>query len=493
MTGLSKKELIRSAKELRGTISGLSKELDALLKPLKSLCNELEDAIERYNSANAAFEKKGSDKNATKLQRAKDSLTAAWGAYSEAYAAIDGKYQEIMLQYARLAEICEGISDKEAGKVSKERDGFIASYTSRIQKSRGNLLDVVPEFLIPAPAEEVATEAKALEESEVAEDTEVVMEEPVAEASRPSGNATVASVSIAPVTIDISTYVERAISATMNRLTAGMERKIAAYVESLVIPKPEIPAPVIAATPVAPVEATDGAVAEGLVTTAKANNELLTHLLEEETHVYEKLRGMIANVQGLVDGITEMSASYMALAEKQRDAVEVQKQINDMQRHTAREQQGVQVNQKMIAEEQIAVFADQTSLTEGQKALIDKQKSLAEGQKAMAETQKTVLETYATLEAAMKAVMQAQKEIIATQQAIITGNAKNQEAQRLILEKQAEINAAQKEALAASKQLLRDQKGVADKASGRTAKPKKPAASAEEVAADQPASDGADE
>ncbi len=490
MTGLTKKELSRSLKELRADIYKLVKELDVLLKPHKTSCDFLRTALKEYNAAKAAFEKKDTPKTSARLEKATTELKTAYGTYLDSLKALNDHNYAIILKYTRLAEVAEAVSDREASKVRSELDTYKEEYEVRVSKVERGVADNLPDVLTaPAKTEEPdATEGADEKAAEVAETEEESSDEkpaePVSEPTptpvRPSASATVASVNVAPVTIDISAYVERAISATMERLSVGMERRIDAYLASLVIPAPELPAAPAAptVTPVATAPeggAVDSSAMDAVATTARANNELMTHLLEEQTHIYEKLRTMITNVQGLVDGMTDLSAAYLSLAEKERDAIEIQKQVNDMQRHIAREQQGVQVNQKMISEEQIAISAEQTLLADRQKATMDRQASLLEGQKAMEETQKALVETHVALEEAMRAVMQAQKDIIATQQAIINGNAKNVDAQRAIIEKQAEITAAQKEALAAHKQLLREQKAHNDKLAAKPAKPKKPA------------------
>ena len=481
MTGLTKKELSRSLKELRADISTLIKGLDPIFKQHKTSCELLRAALKEYNAAKAAFEKKNSTKNANRLEKATTELKTAYGTYLDSAKALSDQNDKIILNYTKLIEIAEAVSDREEIKAIDEREAYKSEYEIRLEKLERGTTDALPDVLAPEKTDEPTTEeAETSKKTEAAATDDAVSDEPETTTAptpvRPAAGATVASVNVAPVTIDISAYVERAISATMDRLSAGMERKIDAYLASLEIPTPEIPAAPVAPvpTPVAPTaEGVDATEVEALATTVRANNELMSHLIEEQTHIYEKLRTMITNVQGTVDNMTELSAAYLALAEKERDAIEIQKQVNDMQRHTAREQQGVQVNQKMISEEQIAISAEQALLADRQKATMDKQASLLESQKAMEETQKALLEAHLALEEAMKSVMQSQKEIIATQQAIINGNAKNIDAQKSVIAKQAEVTAAQKEALAAHKQLLKEQKALNEKLTGKTAKPKK--------------------
>lgn len=462
MTGLTKKEITGAIKDIRADITTLVKGLDPLLKPHKISCDLLRASVKEYNAAKAAFAKKESAKNSARLEKATTELRAAYGTYLDTQSAVNDQNEAILVKYSRLLELAEAVSDREEKRAIRERDRYKEEFEIRLAKVERGVLENLPDVLLPhddpAPKEE--------ESAAATEDAVESVSGPAVTPIRPAAGATVASVNVAPITIDISTYVERAICATMERLALGMEKKIDAYVASLEIPKPELsPAPTPVVTPAS--DTVDYVTTEALATTARANNELMTHLLEEQTHVYEKLRTMITNVQGLVDGMTEISSSYLSLSEKQRDTIEIQKSVNDMQRHTAREQQGVKVNQKMISEEQIAISAEQALLADRQKATMDRQKALIESQKAMEETQKALVETYRTLEEAMKSVVASQKEIIQAQQSIINGNAKNIESQKAIFEKQSEIAAAQKEALLASKQLLREQRAHNEKLVGR--------------------------
>ena len=471
MTALTKKEITREIKDIRIEIAALVKGLDPLLKPHKTSSDLLRTAIKEYNAAKGAVEKKDSAKSAARLEKATTELLAAYGTYLYSLGALNDHNNNILLKYTRLAELSEAVSDREVAKAKRECDTYKEEYEIRLSKVERGVGESLPAVL----TEDSNTKEEDAPTDTISDEPSVEVPAPATEPApapiRPAAGATVASVNVAPITIDISTYVERAISATMERLSVGMERKITAYVDSLVIPAPA-PAPV---APVVSTDATTDTVAtDALMATTRANNELMTHLLEEQTHIYEKLRTMISNVQGLVDGMTDISAAYLSLAEKEREAIEVQKQVNDMQRHTAREQQGVKVNQKMISEEQIAISAEQGLLADRQKATMDRQSTLLASQKSMEETQKALVETHHALEEAMRAVMQAQKEIIATQQAIINGNAKNVDAQKLLLEKQAEITAAQKEALAAQKQLQKEQKAHHEKLLGKSPRPKKP-------------------
>ena len=457
MTGLTKKEIARTIKDLRGDISTLIKDLDPLFKDHKTSCDLLRASVKEYNTAKATIEKKDNSKNAQKLESRKEELKGAYGTYLDSLAALTNCNKEILEKYDQLIKNSDSVSEREQAKATAERESFKSEYDLRLEKAERGVVSEVPDFILAMKS----TTPALPEASEKPSDAKIETAAP----SRPVPGTATPSVSVAPVSIDITAYVERAISAAMERLSVGMEKRIDAYVSSFVLPTPT-------ATATATLTTGDSST-DALTATTRANNELMTHLLEEQTHIYEKLRTMITNVQGLVDGMTDLSAAYMSLSEKEKEAIETQKRVNDMQRHVAREQQGVQVNQKLIAEEQIAISAEQSLLGDRQKVTLERQATLLESQKAMEESQKALLETHHALEEAMRSVMQAQKDIIATQQAIISGNAKNIDTQKAIMEKQSEIAAAQKEALAAQKQLLREQKTINEKLPTAPTKAKK--------------------
>ena len=498
MIGTSKKELTRTAKAIRTGIVALVKELNTLFAPYKSECDKLRTVTKKYVTAAAAYAKKSNSKNLAKLNTATEELNAAYVQYRRALETLKNKEGEVLYQYARLIEVAENISARELAKANTEKEKHEALFASKKLKADKNIAAEIPPFLAEMddelvmvaesddeaeveteaeaeaePAVESVDEAEPVAEESVAEPEAVAEAEPEAPAvTEDAPGARVASVNIAPVTIDVSSIVERAITATMEKFSQGIERRIRAYVDSIVIPQPEVRS----AEPVV----TEGSseAYEAIKNTASANTELEEHLLEEEKHIFEKLKTLCASVQELLDGMVATSEAYLNISSKQQQTAELQRQVNDMQRHTMREQQGVQVHQRLINKEQIELNAEQTVITDRQKAAVDKQKQLTEAQTAMEETQRTVIETQAALEEAMKAVMQSQKEIISTQQSIIHGNAKNQEAQRALIERQAEITAAQKEALASQRQLLREQKSVTDRsrelAEGKKAKPSTP-------------------
>lgn len=372
---LTKKELIRAAKDSRAKIGELCKELDTEMKPMRGVCADLSDAKEKYASAKAAYERKTNDKNMQKLARAKEALGTAWTLYSDTYDKIDARYKVVFLEYDRLIEIAEGLGDKELAKAKKEREIFITTFDTRLSKARGDALSDLPSFLAtPAPTAPVAEHAPTapVGGAPVAP-TSAVPTAPAPATPAPSATATVASVGIAPVTIDISAYVERAISATMDRLTVAMERKIDEYIAGLEIPAPVIPAPVVMPAvapsaepalavdpaPVAPVgepapveipAGIDPALADELAAAVKANNEMLRHLIDEQNHVYEKLRGMISSVEKLVGNISDLGATYA-------DLIAAHSALDDVMKSVMKAQKDALAAEEAILREQTEITA----------------------------------------------------------------------------------------------------------------------------------------
>ena len=289
---------------------------------------------------------------------------------------------------------------------------------------------------------------------------------------------------VAPVTIDVSNIVDKAVADTMKKFTAVLEKKIEEYVASIVLPDPVVvqpvivepaPAPVVEAAPVvAPVEVTETVV----VSKTRGAEEIAAleeKILEDEQFVIDKLTAMLAKVQELADSMAAASEKYYDIASKQSATNDLQKQTNDMQRHTYREQQGIQVSQRVVGQDQAAVASDQIILAEEQKAMVERQAAVNESQLNVIDTQAVVIETQVTIEEAMKSVMQAQKDIIRTQQTIINNNNKTVTANAELADKQAEVLALQKEALANQKQMLREQKAaVKEEAPRKKRAPKAP-------------------
>ena len=431
---------------IRKLIDELKAALAKTLSEQKRTADALRAATKVFVGAEAKMNKNAraakNEKIVSAYESAKAANEAARAEYTAACVALSEKLGGIKALYAELASVSK---EKEVAKQKAELEKYLLGVEKTVAK---NCAGIEPASIA---AREIAKEQAAEAPTDA---TEVATEEAVIAPKTVTANASVASVNVAPVTIDVTPIVERAIAAVVQKLGTGMDKKLAEYVDNLKLP--ELSAGV-------GTQSFDGASANEALKGANLNAELGKHILEEEKFVADKLTALCEQLKVLLGAVADMSEAYMQLATKQKELTELQKQTNDMQRHTMREQQGVQVNQKLVNQEQVELVAEQSLVVDGQKAAAEKQKAITEAQRTVSETQKAVVETQTALEDAMKSVMQSQKEIIATQHTLIQGNAKNQEAQKSLIAKQEEINVAQKEALNAHKQIAKEQKAIAER------------------------------
>ena len=429
---------LRDAK--RTEIVQLKKQIATALKAYKTSVENLKNASKVYKAASSNYELKASGKNKMKLDRATDRLKHCENEYSAASMQVLGLRKTLERKYDDLFSVCEAISMREA---NFEKKGF-AKYNSDID-AKLQKLDEGMIGVIPIVSED---EANDLRETVVPARTETADEASLSEAAPEKEEApredkrvttTVASVNVAPVTIDISPMVERAISAAMDKLNAGFERKIAEFFAEMKLPSAPAPAPVSNSEPVS--DAKDVETLKAVHNSISVNNELAEYVLEEEKHIFDKLKSLCSSIQTLLDEIANVSGEYLTVATKQKEVAEMQKQVNDMQRYTMKEQQGVQVNQRIVGKDQTELVAKQTLLLEQQQALGEQQKSVADAQRSMADTQKAVTDTQSTIDSAMKSVLDSQRNLIASQQSIIQINAKNLEAAKRLSDSKVVKNA----------------------------------------------------
>lgn len=246
-------------------------------------------------------------------------------------------------------------------------------------------------------------------------------------------------VKIAPIQVDISKAVEKAVDTIMEKLGAALDEKLAAYAATM---------PNVAA--VSNINLGPAA-------------EAVAQVSEDEAFLLEKVTAVVEKVQAMTDTLMAMNEALAEAAKKQGEISEQQKKTNDIQRYTQREQQGIQATQKVIGKDQIDLAETQVLVTEQQKAATDRQKAVGEAQQALTEQQQAVVDTQGAIEEAMKNVMQAQKDIISGQQTIIRGNDANVEASKELVAMQLEVSAQQKEAVTAQKAALRDQKNITER------------------------------
>jgi len=496
-----KKDTKAYVAELYREIADNKKKVNGELSLYKMAAKNVSGAARFFDNAKKAFDKKPGKKNAERYEDSKADFLECAATYNSIGECINKLVGEVRDLYN---EIAAALPDAKSVKYISECDRYIMDIDERVNKiqliTEGITLPAVEEEAeepvaveAEAPAEAVAEAAEELtENNEIAEEenTEMVVNEaakkfcyncgkqidadaafcsacganqdPAAAApAAPACECANEAPRIMPVSVDVSSIVEKAIAATMQKFVIAFDKRIERFVN-------EHPVAIPAAGYAAPVAAAPSAEQQTptLVSRTYGADEIMaleSSILDDEKFLIEKLTAMMDNLKTLTASMAELTAAYTEISDKQAEINDLQKQTNDIQRHTSREQQGIQVNQRVISQDQIAIAQEQTMLIEKQKSMADRQQALTEAQQAMEENQRVVIDTQSTLEEAMKTVMQAQKDIIATQQSIIAGNNKNVDLQAEISSRQAEVLAIQKEALASQKQVLRDQKSTLEK------------------------------
>ena len=495
---MTKREKRAREKELYLFIKETQKKVNYELGLYKMAAKSVRDAARDFQSADIAYAKKGSVRNSAIYEETKAVLIESASSYKIAGARVAATIDSINEAYAEISELSQNPL-----KARMDCEKYNTAITQSIQNIQAMIEGVEIE---DAPKEEEMNDNKnpAVEPEEVTP----VQEAPAYNTYNPAyaqpAYAQPAYMppaymppaymppayqapaypysydptpKVAPVSIDVSAIVEKAIAATMDKFSATLDKRIESFMENYQI---NIPAPAENGANPAVVSRTYG---------ADEIAALEGSILEDEQFLIDKLTAMMENLKTLTAQVAELSAAYAEIVSKSADMGELQKQTNDMQRRTLREQQGIQVSQRVIAQDQITVAQEQTALAEQQKSIQENQQALTDAQQAMGEAQKMVIDNQITLEESVKEVMQSQKDIITAQQTVIAGNNKNAELQAEITSRQAETLQVQKEALAAQKQVLREQKATAEKqkeVAAATPKRKKTAEKAETEATPAP-------
>lgn len=450
--------------ELRNTLNDDKRRVNDELTYFKSVAKDIKKAKSRVESAQAAYDKRESLKNATKLEDANDELAATISSFEESEGQIRILLDTIQVDYSNIAALYNG---RKSDRVMDEFEKYNSSILSRIidiqaytetdgylesDEEEAEQTMAIPEIPVangtpnPAAAPQQAAPAYAPPAYQYPQYIPVPMPMPYGyppqQPQAPEANSTP---NIAPVSIDVSPMLEKALEATMQKFVAAFDKRIEKFVN-------EHPVNV-------PVASVGGA-------SYGASSEIATlegAVIEEEQVIIEKLAAMVENLKALSESMDQLSTLCAEIAVKQNTANEMQKQTNDMQRLTLREQKGVQVGQRVINQDQAVVTQEQIALQDQQKVLLESQQALIEGQQAMEEAQRLVAENQAVIDEALKAAVAAQKEVISAQQAINASNAKALDAQNDVAEKQSATLALQREALAAQRQMFRDQKSMVEK------------------------------
>ncbi len=450
--------------ELRNTLNDDKKRVNDELTYFKSVAKDIKKAKRRVEMAQAAYDKRESLKNATKLEDANDELAATISSFEESEGQIRILLDTIQVDYSNIAALYRG---RKSDRVMDEFEKYNSTVLSRIidiqaytetdsylesDEEEAEKTMAIPEIPVnngtpnPQAAPQQAAPAYAPPAYQYPQYIPVPMPMPYGyppQQQAPETNAN-STPNIAPVSIDVSPMLEKALEATMQKFVAAFDKRIEKFVN-------EHPVNV-------PVASVGGA--------SYASGEIATlegAVLEDEQALLEKLTAMIENLKALSESMDQLSTLCAEIAVKQSTANDMQKQTNDMQRQTLREQKGVQVGQRVINQDQAVVTAEQVALQAQQKLLLESQQAIVEGQQAMEEAQRLVAENQSAIDEALKAAVAAQKEVISAQQAINASNAKALDATNDVAEKQSATLALQKEALAAQRQMFRDQKSMIEK------------------------------
>ncbi len=261
--------------------------------------------------------------------------------------------------------------------------------------------------------------------------------------------ATATSINVAPVNLDVTPMIERAISVAIEQLSAGLEAKLRDYVAGLAIPS---------------VQTSVASGATPAVTASGATTELETHLLEGQTEVYNKLKDMCESIDTLLAGIAEVSGTYLTLTQKLKEVSDAQRQVNDMQRQTMRDQQGIQVSQRLINDEQLELATQQALIKDKQAEVSEAVATLQETQAKLLETEQTMLVTQREIESGMREFVDIEKAMLAAQTAIVQSTAKVQQAQDALAQRQEAVVAQQRETQALQRAVERGQRSTTRRA-----------------------------
>ena len=384
------------AAALRDKLNEDKKHVSDELNYYKSVGKDVKKARRRVEAAETAYEKRESAKNATKLDDANDELTASLNSFSESDATIKKLLETVKSDYADIAALYNG---RKADRIMDAFEKYNSAVYSRMidiqaETETDNYYEsndeeditpmAIPEIPVAtgtpnpvqAPQQAAPAPAYAAPAYQYPQYIPVPMPMPY---SYPPQQQPAPEVkeqqapNIAPVSIDVSPMLEKALEATMQKFVAAFDKRIEKFVS-------EHPVNIPATGAGAGVSYASGEIAtlEGAV-------------LEDEQAIIDKLTATMETLKALSETVEALSARLAEIADKQSAANDMMKQTNDIQRQTLREQKGIQVGQRVINQDQAAVTAEQAALQDQQKGLLENQQALVEGQQAMAELSVTTV------------------------------------------------------------------------------------------------------
>ena len=408
--------------DTKGIIKTELPKYENLAKDIKAAYKDLFDKKKKY-------EKNPGPKTTPDYQIAQVKYNRCNAATAETQVRLETAIDEIKADWEKLIGQLAMLDAKRASKEGKEYSSYVADVEARKLKidegieQAGVILEKPEAVKYEEPAaEEAPAEEPVVEEAPVEEPAvEAAPAAPVADEN--AYQAGRAGVNLAPVNLDITTYVESAVAKAMDKFSVTLDKKIDDYFAGY--------------TPAV------GAVA-GVAVGGTEAADLQAKIAEDEKFLADKLAGIVEILKGLNNAMATVTSAYAELDRRFKAAVELQKQTNDMMRHTLREQQGVQVNQKVIAQDQLTIAEEVQSLLDSQKLAIEDQKALSEAQAALADEQSVALENQNALGENMKEFVKEQKKVLATQQTTVARLAECSELQRNALEDLKELAKGQK-------------------------------------------------
>ncbi len=421
-----------SKEEIYVNIESSKKSLSDEYRRCKKAAADLAGAKKRYARALEVHERRATNGSSLKLDSATDALSYVYGEFAQVKRNMTSLFNFVEEQYSALEDMTAGKRKRTRIRLMAMR--FADEFKLRSKKAIGNVENGLPAFLTdysePDPVDDVYDDE--LDELEApSESTE--------RAACPGVG--VASVSLAPVTIDISEIVERSVSAAVDKLSAKLNKKIEEYIDGLVLPVPlniscvpeasAIPAPcdgdesdvkesveiakesTESAKDSAPDE--DLSQAEAPAPAAAQVDAVLPPASVSASELDARVTDSVGSIARILDELERLSAACLAIAEGQQKLAQMQKQTNDVQRHTMREQKGVQVSQRLVSSEQVELAADQAVIADRQTKLNAEYKALSEMQSATEEAQRAISDAQHELLSAVKKLSRKQRSMAQSQ------------------------------------------------------------------------------
>lgn len=218
--------------ELLISIGNAKKSLSEDYHRCRKAATELSRVLKRYNSACERYARRASVSTESRLQGIKAAARTAYGELLAVKQNLIETYERLMMQYAMLEEM--GGSKREMKALRRRIEQLTESHSENMQRSLGDIEEGLPTFLSEAV---VSTDTTVTDGEGVMRGTAVESAtSAVGAQAKVGGDVGVATVGIAPITIDISEIVERSVTKAIERLSARLAKRIDEFVDSLSFP-----------------------------------------------------------------------------------------------------------------------------------------------------------------------------------------------------------------------------------------------------------------